>query len=278
MTVGIGNSLLIPYVILHINPTNYQKITELVFAILESKHMKVNERSSITGDNTLCHIFRNLYYIRLSDKNINVVKNSILQIVIRLLEKGSDINMQNNKGDTVGHLYLLSLRHPFHIILPISKEKPMIFSQINVNMLNIDGLSPLDVAFQTPPVLVLGKDQIYPYVFDMILDMSSPQLTDDTGANVLHRAIRYHENVKNKLTLEEKIIKIINKGYDVNLLDNNGKTPLNLAEDISDSNPRLYARMIETVEKIKMNQLGGSVYRTNKGKYMELKKIHLLRM
>lgn len=145
-------------------------------------------------------------------------------IIRSLINAGADINIPNFEGNTVLHLYLLECRN---MLKP--DEYTEIFKILfeyfrNINLRNRRGNTLLTVFLTHFPIV-----DHYSEIFDLLIENGSRvDIIDRDGNSIIHNLIlrlSAYSNFDREFFL--KIIdSIINKGFNANILDNNGDTPL----------------------------------------------------
>lgn len=137
--------------------------------------------------------------------------NNNLKDVYEAIDKGFDINTQNEVRQTLLHIF--TSKDNIDAVIRLLKEKGKPGRQaIKVNILDQEGRSALHWAS-------LGGNT--PIVEQLIEARADLDLTDNRGQSSLHIAAEF----RNTLIVE----KLIEAGSNIDLIDNDGQTPLHLS-------------------------------------------------
>lgn len=146
----------------------------------------------------------------------NIVVDDLNDIEYYVNEKGLDINIQNNYGDTI-LMYVLQ-NYTFNNYQMLFKILKM---GININIQNNNGYTALHYALK----LNTAQDKKYEYIINTILNMNpNLNLQNCDGETPLRYALRYC-----KKNTKQVICKILDMTQDINIKDKNGETPLRYA-------------------------------------------------
>lgn len=177
---------------------NLQNVSGETAEILEEKYRIMNEEKYM----------KSLEIIGKSEKDliVNAIENGNEEMLKALIEKGANVNFQDEDGNTA-------------LMLAIEREdektaKLLIENGADVNLQNKNGITALMLAMNDDKVEVVEK---------LIENKVYINFQDNSGRTALMMAVSYG-NMK-------MIEKLIENGADLNLQDNDGRTVLDYTED-----------------------------------------------
>lgn len=160
-----------------------------------------------------------------SNENVDVVK--------LLVESGADIQAVTEDGKTLCHLAVIN---------SISMTKYVLSLGLDINSMDIEGLSPLHY--------VVGYNENTEIVSLLIQSGADIHMTTMNGINLLHSA------AMNNASSVAMVKYVLDLGFDINDKDNNGWTPLCYASRYSE-NVEIIKLLLESGADVKTVAIDG---------------------